>query len=114
MSRELVISKVLARAGFNALEVEIYLLLTKNSGQKALNIAEILKITQRKAYGILKILQEKGAVKASGNRPAQFSAVPFDKILDSFVSANREEADRIEQYERELLAKWRSLIIDSQ
>lgn len=102
----------LERIGLKSLEIEIYLLLIKNGSQPALNIAEMLKINRRRVYHSLKTLQNKAVVKASATRPAKFSAVSFDQVLDAFVSTNNEEANRIEQHKNELLTKWRNMVLD--
>ena len=104
--------ETLERIGLKSEEVEIYLLLIKNGSQKGSNIAKILKINRRQLYRSLKILQNKGMVKAISKSPAQFSAVSFDKVLDVFIRMNKAEANRIEQYKEELLSKWRALILD--
>lgn len=104
----------LEQIGLKSLEIEIYLLLIKNNGQTALNIAEMLKTNRRRVYRSLKTLQKKAVVATSANHPAKFSAVSFDKVLDAFVSTNNEEANRIEQHKNELLTKWRILIMDQQ
>lgn len=105
-----ILPATLERIGFKSLEVEIYLLLIKNNSQTAINIAERLKTNRRRVYRSLITLQNKAVVEASATRPAKFSAVSFDKVLDEFVSTNKEEANRIEQHKNELLTKWRTLV----
>jgi sugar-specific transcriptional regulator TrmB len=98
------------KLGFKHADAEVYLSLTKNGSQQARNIAETLKTHRRQVYRSLKNLQTKGIVNASNERPAQFSAVSFEKALDALIRANREEAKRIEQNKNDLLSKWQTLI----
>jgi len=64
---------------------------SKRDPQKARGIAEALETYKRQLYRSLKSLQRKQ------ERPARFSAVAFDKVLDQFSKANMEEADRVEE-----------------
>jgi len=105
--------KTLTSLGFKQADSEIYLLLTKNGSQKARNIAKTLKTQRRQVYRSLQNLQTKGIVNASTERPAQFSAVSFEKVLDELIKSNREEAKRIEKNKNELLTKWQTLIRES-
>ncbi len=84
--------------------------LAQNDPQKARDIAEALETYNRQLYRTLRNLQRKGIVSASQDRPALFSAVSFDKVLDQFIEANREEAQRIEQNKEQILLMWRSKI----
>jgi hypothetical protein len=52
-------------------------------------------------------------ISASQERPARFSAVSFDKVLDLFIQANREEAQRIEENKEQILSIWRSKILET-
>jgi hypothetical protein len=47
-------------------------------------------------------------VNASPQRPAQFSAVSLDKVLDLFMKATVEQAKVLQARREELLASWRS------
>ncbi|MGD0451874.1 MAG: helix-turn-helix domain-containing protein [Candidatus Bathyarchaeia archaeon] len=104
------ILKTLTSLGFKQSDAMVYILLTKNSSQKARNIAQTLKTSERQVYRSLKTLQVKGAVNASTERPAKFSALPFEKVLEALVKANIEEVRIIEQKKNELLTEWQTLI----
>jgi sugar-specific transcriptional regulator TrmB len=107
VSREWIV-KTLESLGLKHLDAEVYVYLAQNYPQKARDIAEALETYKRQLYRSLKNLQRKGMVSASQERPARFSAVSFDKVLDRFSEANREEADRIEENKEQLLSMWRS------
>lgn len=73
--------------------------------------AEARETTSDSSNRSLKSLQRKGIVRASQERPTRFSAVSFDKVLDQFIKANREEAQRIEENKEQILSMWRSKIL---
>jgi sugar-specific transcriptional regulator TrmB len=103
--------KTLESLGLKHLDAEVYVYLAQNEPQKAKAIAEALETYKRKLYRSLKTLQRKGMVSASQERPAHFSAVSFDKVLDLFIQANREEAQSIEENKEQILSMWRSKIL---
>ena len=103
--------KTLESLGLRCLEAEVYVYLTQNDPQKAQEIAQALETYWRQLYRSLKILQRQGMVNASQERPARFSAVAFDKVLDHFIEANREEALSIEENREQILSIWRTKII---
>jgi len=102
--------KMLESLGLKHLDAEVYVYLAQNDPQKARDIAEALEAYKRQLYRSLKSLQRKGMVSASQERPARFSAVSFDKVLDQFIKANREEAQRIEENKEKILAHWHFMI----
>lgn len=103
--------KTLESFGLKRLDVEVYVYLVQHDPQKARDIAEALETYKRQLYRSLKSLRRKGMVSASQERPALFSAVSFDKVLDQFIKANREEAQRIEESKEQILSMWRSNVI---
>jgi sugar-specific transcriptional regulator TrmB len=103
--------KTLESFGLKHLDAEVYVYLVQNYPQKARDIAEALETYKRQLYRSLRKLQRKGMVSASQERPARFSAVSFDKVLDRFIEANREEAQRIEENKQQILSMWRSKIL---
>ena len=103
--------KTLESLGLKYLDAEVYVYLAQNEPQKAKAITEALETYKRKLYRSLRNLQRKGMVSASQERPARFSAISFDKVLDLFIQANREEAQRIEENKEQILSMWRSKIL---
>jgi sugar-specific transcriptional regulator TrmB len=112
MSKEWML-KMLESLGLKHLDAEVYVYLAQNYPQKARDIAEALETYKRQLYRSLENLQRKGMVSASQERPARFSAVSFDKVLDQFIKANREEAQRIEENKEQILSMWRSKILET-
>ena len=111
MSKEWIV-KTLDHLGLKRLDAEVYVYLTQNSPQKANDIAKDLETYKRQLYRSLRKLQRKGMVKTSQERPACFSAVSLDKILDQFMNVNREEAKFIEDNKEQIISLWRSKILE--
>ena len=91
--------------GFKQADAEVYVSLTRNGSQKARDIADTLRTYKRQVYRSLRNLQDKGIVNASTERPARFSAISFEKVLDALIKANLDEAQRIEQEKEKILNK---------
>lgn len=104
--------KTLVRLGLTKTNAQVYVFLAQAGPQKARDIASALRMYKRQLYRSLKKLQYKGIVSATLERPAQFSAVSFEKVLDIFAKAKVEEAQRIEQNKEEILSKWQSMIME--
>jgi len=105
--------KTLQSLGLKRLDAEVYIYLVQNDPQKAEDIAEALETYKQQLYRSLKSLQLKGMISVSQEHPPSFSAVSFDRVLDSFIKANRETAQNIEQNKDQILSIWRSKIADT-
>lgn len=110
LSHERLLLKVLVSLGIRKVDAEVYLFLATEGPKKGRDIADALKMYKQQLYRSLKNLQEKGLVKASLERPARFSAVSFENVLDSFKEAKLEETKFIEEKKDELLSRWRSIV----
>ncbi len=103
--------KTLESLGLKHLDAEVYVYLAQHDPQKARDIAEALEKYKRQLYRSLQSLKRKRMVSASQERPARFSAVCFDKVLNQFIETNKEEAQRIEENREHLLLMWHSKIL---
>jgi sugar-specific transcriptional regulator TrmB len=109
LSQERVL-KALASLGISQTDAEVYVFLATGGPQKARDIATALEMYKRKVYRSLKSLQSKEIVNTTLERPAQFSAIPFDKVLNLLIKAHLKEAQYIEQNKEEILSHWNSMI----
>jgi sugar-specific transcriptional regulator TrmB len=103
--------KTLVSLGLTQMDAKVYVLLAKRGPIKATDAAKALKISKQRIYPIIKSLQSKGIVNSTLERPARFSAVPFEKVLDLFVKAKIEQAQRIQQNKDTLLSDWQFIAI---
>ena len=102
--------KTLTTFGFKETDAQLYVYLLTEGAQQAKNVAEALKICKRKLYRDLKKLQQKGIINVNQEHPAEYSAIPFDKILDLLIKTHMKEAQRIEQEKEEILSQWHAAI----
>ena len=105
-----ILLKTLVSLGLTEVDAEIYLLLATGGPQKGRNVAEVLKLYKQQLYRSLKRLQKKGVIHATLERPASFSAVSLEKILDSLIEAKKEQALALQESREDLLSRWKILI----
>jgi sugar-specific transcriptional regulator TrmB len=103
--------KTLESLGFTQLDAKVYVFLAKKGPQKAGDVAKCLKIPKQSIYFIIRNLQSDGIVTSTVERPARFSAVPFERVLDLFVNAKMEEAKQIQRNKEEILLDWQSIAL---
>jgi sugar-specific transcriptional regulator TrmB len=111
---ENIIRRVLRDTGLSDRESEVYLFLTKEDLQYAINITRSLRMHKAQVYRILKTLQKRGIVESCLENPARFSAIPFDKLLDKHINNLKEEASLYERNRDELISQWKSTLYDDQ
>ena len=111
---ENIIRRVLRDTGLSDRESEVYLFLTKEDLQYAINITRSLRMHKAQVYRILKTLQKRGIVESTLENPARFSAIPFDKLLDKHINNLKEEASLYERNRDELISQWKSTLYDDQ
>jgi sugar-specific transcriptional regulator TrmB len=73
-------------------------------------MANALKMNKQRLYPCLRNLREKGVVNCTDDRPMLFSAVPIEDALSSFINANLEEAQQLEENRKKILSFWRSMM----
>ena len=103
------IDRILKECGLRQSEVDVYVFLAKHGTLKSRDIAKQLKKDKAQVLRILKNLQTRGIVEPTLETPQRFSPVSFEKVLDAFVKAKREEANLIETAKGELLLYWRNV-----
>lgn len=102
--------KTLAHLGLTEGDSEIYLLLAKEGPQKGRDLAKTLNLYKQQLYRGLTRLKEKGMVGATLERPARFSAVSLEKVLQFKIEAKKEQALALQESKKELLSAWVSMI----
>lgn len=108
MSQEKVM-KTLLDIGLTKLDSKVYIYLAKRGPQKGKEISKALKVQKPQLYRSLKNLQSKAIVSATLERPARFSAVSFEKVLDLFIRAKMEEAQAIQHEKSKLVSSWKAI-----
>ena len=103
---EVSIRRILRNVGLTEKEIDLYIFLGKRGPLKGTEIAKQTKIDKAEVYRILKRLQSKGLLQLTLQVPARFVTVPFDKVIDTFVKARRDEASLIENAKQDLMSDW--------
>ena len=103
---------MLADVGFEQVDAKVYVYLAKKGLQKASEICKAAKLTKQQLYPSLKRLQRKGIVTSTIERPARFSAMPFERVLDLSIQAKIEETRNLQQNKAEILSNWQNLKLE--
>ena len=109
MSKERVI-RALEGLGLTQVDAQVYIFLAINGPHKEKEIMRILKLQERQVQRSLKNLQNIEIVKTIGEHAAQFSAVPFEEVIDLFIEVKKEQAKTMHESREELLSSWRETI----
>ncbi len=102
--------KALVNLGITETDSEIYLFLAEEGPQKGRKIGVTLNLYKQQLYRRLKRLQEKGMVSSTLERPALFSAVPLETVLEVLIEAKKEQALALQNSKKELLSTWHSKV----
>lgn len=102
------IKRILKDFGLTETEGKLYLFLARHGALKGTEIARRVKKDKAQVYHVLKSLQAKGLVEATLESPVRFTAVPFEKVVESAIKAKRDEAARIENIKQELFDYWKN------
>jgi len=103
---ELVI-ETLVGLGFKPIDAQVYIFLAKKGPQRGKDLVNSLKITKQQLYPSLKNLQERGIVNSTHERPAIFSAVSIEKVLDALIKTRIEETQSMIKNKEKLISSWR-------
>ena len=109
MSREWML-KTLVDLGLSEVEAEVYIFLAQAGRVKGRDMAKTLKLYKQQVYRSLRKLQAKRMVNATHERPAQYSAISLERVLDQFMKARKEQAKALQASKEELLSNWRSMV----
>jgi len=100
----------LVRLGLTLSEAQTYVFLAKNGPHRGKELVNTLRITKQQLYRSLRRLRAKGVVKATSQRPAQFSAVSLEEVLELYMKTITKQAKALQASKKELVAKWRSTL----
>jgi sugar-specific transcriptional regulator TrmB len=100
------VRRILKSIGLTEKEIDIYIFLAKHDTLKGIEISKRTRIDKAEVYRILKSLQSKGFVQSTLEAPARFTTEPFDKVIDIFIKARRDEAALVENAKQNLINDW--------
>ncbi len=100
---------VMNELGLSENEVKVYLYLSRNGTQKAIEISKDLKIHKVEVYRFLKNLENKGLVESTLERPTRFAAAPFEDVLDDLISKRKKTTTALEEQKEKILKQWKTM-----
>ena len=103
------VSKFLQLLGLSKREIQVYMFLAKSGVQSTSFVAKRLKMERVQAYRTFKKLQEKGFIEATLERPTRFTIVPFEALVDNFISTKKNEVVNLNDQKTNLLTAWQSI-----
>lgn len=109
MSKDWIL-KTLIDIGLRRLDAEVYVFLVKHGPIKGKKLATTLTLSNQQLYRSLKNLQIRGMITTTEKRPCQFSAVPFEKVLDLLSMKKEGQAKALEKVRPDLLESWHKII----
>ena len=103
------VTKFLQLLGLSKREIQVYMFLAKSGVQSTSFVAKRLKMERVQAYRTFKKLQEKGFIEATLERPTRFTIVPFEALVDNFITAKKNEVVNLNDQKTSLLTAWQSI-----
>jgi sugar-specific transcriptional regulator TrmB len=102
------IIKVLGNLGLSQTDAQVYIYLATNGANKARTIVDYLNVNRGQVYKSLKRLQKKRVTIASDEHPIEFSAVPFEDVLDMLMKIKKEQAKVLQAIKEELILDFQT------
>jgi len=102
------IFKALVSLGLSETDSRVYIHLATKGSARAREIINDLAINKRQIYRSLKCLQDKGIILNNYESPTEYSAFPFEQVLDMLIDLKEEQAQDIKNRRNELLSSWRT------
>ncbi len=108
MSREMLL-KTLMGLGLKETDAEIYILLSEQGPRTSRELADALQLYKQQLYRSLKRLQKNNIIIFTPGKPASFSAMPLESILDHWIELKREQALILKKSRNQLLSNWKTI-----
>jgi sugar-specific transcriptional regulator TrmB len=105
--------ETLVGLGFKPTDAQIYVFLAKKGPKRGKDLVNSLKVTKQQLYPSLKNLQERGIVNSTHERPALFSAVSIEVVIDELIEKRIEEIQHMIKNKEKLISSWRSMKYNS-
>lgn len=102
--------ETLAGFGFKQPDAKIYIFLAKNGPHTARDLETALKMSKWQIYKSLRNLRDKGTITSILQRPALFSAISFEKVIDLAAKAKIEEAQRNQASTNQAIMYWEEML----
>ena len=100
------IFKALLKLELSKTDARVYIYLATKGPTKASVISNNLEMNKQQLYRSLKNLMVKKIIKSNLEHPAIFTAVPFEKALQTLIRIKEDNAEKIEEKKNEYLSLW--------
>ena len=93
--------------GLSENEIRVYFYIAKKGPSFARDIINDLPFRKRTVYRILKKLKNKKIISSNRNIISEFTALPFEEVLNMLIEQKNEEAKEIKERKKELIFNWK-------
>jgi sugar-specific transcriptional regulator TrmB len=100
------IIEALVSLGFSQTDAELYIYIATKGPETARKISDSLSINSRQTHCSLKRLQNKGIVMKNNEVPSEFSALPFERVLEVLLEIKNKQAKSLEENKAELISDF--------
>ena len=100
------IIEALVSLGLSRTDAEIYIYIANKGPEIARKIGNSLSLNRRQIYRSLKKLRNKGIVLSNNKVPSEFSALPFEKVVDILLERKSSQAKTLEESKAELISDF--------
>ena len=108
MSKERVL-KAIMDLGLSEVDAQVYIYIALNGPCKAREVVDKMEIYKEQLYRSIKNLKEKDIVSSSTGFPSEFSAIPFEKVLDLLAEIKKRQVEALKAINEYLMDNWESL-----
>jgi sugar-specific transcriptional regulator TrmB len=100
------IIKALVSLGLSQTDAEVYIHIATKGAETARKISNNLSINRRQIYRSLKGLKNKGIVMINSEIPSEFSALPFEKVVDILLELKHNQAKSLEESKAAIISDF--------
>ena len=106
---EKTIFNVLRISNLTENESEVYVFLAKNGVQRACDISKSIGMHKAQVYRVLKNLESRGMVDLTLEKPARYTAISFENLLELLIKTKKDDVSFLEENKNALLTQWESI-----
>jgi sugar-specific transcriptional regulator TrmB len=92
--------------GLSQTDAKIYIHIATKGPETARKIIGSLPINKRQIYRSLKSLQNKGIALINSEVPSEFSALPFERVVDILLEMKHNQAKSLEESKAVLISDF--------
>jgi len=98
--------KALLSLGISVTDAQVYIHLAIKGPKQAGNIIINKKVTKQQIHRSLQRLYNKKIILLNDEYPPEFSALPFEEVLDMLIKIKKKQALTIKKRRKKILSSW--------